>query len=41
MQKLEGHTDVVLSVACHPVQNMIASGSLEKDMSVKIWVSDY
>jgi len=40
VQKLEGHTDVVLTVACHPSLNMIASGSLEEDKSVKIWAED-
>lgn len=37
-QKLQGHKDVVLAVACHPMRNIIASGSIEQDTSVKIWV---
>lgn len=37
-QKLEGHADAVLSVCCHPTENKIASGSL--DRTVRIWVQE-
>ena len=35
LQKLEGHTESIMSVACHPTENLIASGSLDK--SIRIW----
>ncbi|XJO76407.1 hypothetical protein BDV3_006934 [Batrachochytrium dendrobatidis] len=40
VQKLAGHSDAVLGVACHPILNMIASSSIDKDLTVKIWVDD-
>jgi len=35
LQRLEGHTDVVMSVDTHPTESVIVSGSLDK--TVRIW----
>jgi COMPASS component SWD3 len=51
VQKLSGHSgyflytmlilvDVVLSIACHPTHNIIASGSIDTDLTVKIWADE-
>lgn len=40
LQKLEGHTDTVISVSCHPNENKIASAGLDGDRTVRIWVQD-
>lgn len=40
IQRIEGHTDTVVSVSCHPKRNMIASAGLDNDRTVRIWVQD-
>eukprot|EP01103_Thecamoeba_quadrilineata_P010630 TRINITY_DN2345_c0_g1_i2.p1 TRINITY_DN2345_c0_g1~~TRINITY_DN2345_c0_g1_i2.p1 ORF type:complete len:129 (+),score=23.85 TRINITY_DN2345_c0_g1_i2:587-973(+) len=40
IQKLEGHTDSVIAVDSHPTQSVIASGSLERDKSVRVWIDN-
>jgi COMPASS component SWD3 len=32
--------DAVISISCHPSADILASGSLEKDRSVKLWKMD-
>ena len=35
---LEGHSDVVLGVACHPTADMIVTGGMDKDLrSIRVW----
>lgn len=41
VQRLTGHKGVVVAVSCHPEHNIIASGALAPDNTVKIWFSDY
>lgn len=40
IQKLDGHTDSVISVTCHPTENKIASAGLDGDRTVRVWVQD-
>ena len=33
-----GHCDAVLALACHPRLAMFATGALQKDRSIRLWV---
>eukprot|EP01125_Pyxidicula_operculata_P021659 TRINITY_DN848_c0_g1_i1.p1 TRINITY_DN848_c0_g1~~TRINITY_DN848_c0_g1_i1.p1 ORF type:complete len:295 (+),score=41.19 TRINITY_DN848_c0_g1_i1:359-1243(+) len=37
LQKMEGHQDVVVAVDSHPTVDMIASGALDSDNTVRLW----
>ncbi|KAG5718601.1 WD repeat-containing protein 5 [Termitomyces sp. T112] len=40
LQVLEGHRDVVLTVATHPTMSIIASAAMDKDMTIRLWHDD-
>ncbi|TRM65795.1 WD40-repeat-containing domain protein [Schizophyllum amplum] len=37
VQVLEGHKDVVLGLSVHPTKCMLATGAMEKDLTIRIW----
>lgn len=37
LQRLNGHSDVVVAVAAHPTMDLIASGALDEDKTVRLW----
>lgn len=37
IQKLSGHTDVVVAVEAHPTNQIIVSGALDHDKSIRLW----
>jgi COMPASS component SWD3 len=40
VQTLEGHSDVVLGVAAHPIRELIVTGGTDKDLkSIRVWES--
>ncbi|KAF7339904.1 WD40 repeat-containing protein [Mycena venus] len=40
LQVLQGHRDVVLALATHPTKSIIASASMEKDLTIRLWYDD-
>jgi len=38
--KGDGHCDAVVAIDCHPHKQVLASGALKKDCTVKIWIDD-
>lgn len=39
LQTLDGHTDSILALDCHPKRHYIASGALSKDTNIRLWES--
>jgi len=37
VQKLQGHNDVVVAVDAHSTSDLIASGALDSDKTVRLW----
>ncbi|KAH9082026.1 WD40 repeat-like protein [Lactarius deliciosus] len=38
VQTLEGHKDVILAIDAHPTRKLIASASMEKDLTIRLWL---
>jgi len=34
----DGHCDAVLAISCHPRRAMFATGALQKDCTIKLWI---
>jgi len=37
LQRLDGHDDIVVAVSAHPSSDIIASGALDSDKTVRLW----
>ena len=38
LQTIPGHSDVIVALAVHPTQPIIATGSMEHDPSIRLWM---